>query len=134
MSQITWQSRMFYKNWRLQKENQKLGRLEIEFWAETWIELDFLWLFKNWFRPSVESVTKKYNCIMVSQENDWSFFPLFSPVPLSRDHPYITSAYFCLFGPHPKTLSALIQNVSQTGNFLDPPTQSFCWRNIGMVP
>ena len=25
-------------------------------------------------------------------------------------------------------------NVSKTGHFLDPPTQSFCWRNIRMVP
>ena len=26
-----------------------------------------------------------------------------------------------------------VLNVSKTGHFLDSPTQSFCWRNIGMV-
>ena len=26
-----------------------------------------------------------------------------------------------------------VLNVIKTGHFLDPPTQSFCWRDIGMV-
>ena len=29
---------------------------------------------------------------------------------------------------------SIILNARKTGHFLDPPTQSFCWRNIWMVP
>ena len=28
----------------------------------------------------------------------------------------------------------IVLNVCKIGHFLDPPTQSFCWRNIGMIP
>ena len=51
-----------------------------------------------------------------------------------RDHPYITSAHFWTFSDPPThPMSAwILLNVSK--KFLTPPTQSLCWRNIGMVP
>ena len=57
---------------------------------------------------------------------------------LARDHPYIMSSYiFGLLILQPPTHLISINtvlNVSKTGHFLDPPTHSFCWHNIGMVP
>ena len=53
-----------------------------------------------------------------------------------RGHPYITSAYFCTFSDqttHYVSINTLL-NGSKNGHFLTPPTQSFSWRNIGMVP
>jgi hypothetical protein len=54
----------------------------------------------------------------------------------TRDHPYITSAYFWPFWTPPTYLISIntALKVSKFGLFLDPPTQSFCWHNIGMVP
>ena len=54
---------------------------------------------------------------------------------LARYHLYITSAHFGPFLTHP-----LCQQLCSTERqqklflFLNPPTQSFCWRNIWMVP
>ena len=46
-----------------------------------------------------------------------------------RDHPYITSAHFWTFSdPSTYPTSAKI------AIFLTPPTQSLCWRSVGMVP
>ena len=52
------------------------------------------------------------------------------------DHPCITSGYFWHFCTLPIHIISIntVPNVSKNDNFLDPPTQSFCWRNIGMVP
>ena len=54
---------------------------------------------------------------------------------LLRGHPYITSAYFGPFWNPPTHLISInaVLNVSKNGHFLDPPTQSLCWRNIGMA-
>ena len=53
-----------------------------------------------------------------------------------RNHPYIMSAHFLPFWTLPTHLISTntVLNVSKTGHFLDTPTQSFSWRNIGMVP
>ena len=54
----------------------------------------------------------------------------------SRDHPYITSALFWTFSDpctHYVSINPVL-NVSKNGHFPNLPTQSFCWRNIRMVP
>jgi hypothetical protein len=60
------------------------------------------------------------------QKSIWKRFSV-----LWRDHSYIKSALFWPF------FTPLIHLISierqQTGHFLDPPTQSFSWGNIGMV-
>ena len=53
---------------------------------------------------------------------------------LFRYHPYITSAYFWLLYPTNQPYKHTVLNVRISDNFLDPPTQSFCWCNVGMVP
>ena len=55
---------------------------------------------------------------------------------MARDHTYITSAYFWTFSDPPTYYVSIntVLNVSKNGHFLTPPTQSFCWRNIGMDP
>ena len=54
---------------------------------------------------------------------------------LLRGHPYNTSAYFWSFWTPPTQLISIntVLYVSENGHFLDPPTRSFCWRNIGMA-
>ena len=49
-----------------------------------------------------------------------------------RDHPYITSGYFGTFRPA-HVINTLL-NVSENGQFLNSPTQSFYQRNTEMVP
>jgi hypothetical protein len=46
-----------------------------------------------------------------------------------KDHPFITSEDFWSFSD-PLTHSVCQHKYS---TFLNPPTRSFCWRNIGMV-
>ena len=48
-------------------------------------------------------------------------------------HPYITSASFWTSPTHLISINTVL-NVSKNGHFLDPSTQSFWWRNIGMAP
>ena len=52
----------------------------------------------------------------------------------TRDHPYISSAYFWTFFDPPTHNVSINTIVNKNGHFLTPPTQSFCWRNIGMAP
>ena len=59
---------------------------------------------------------------LVCKKDDGKFYQV-------RDHPYVTSAHFWTFSDpptHPTSAKIVI--------FLTPPTQSLCWRNIGMVP
>ena len=52
------------------------------------------------------------------------------------DHLFIMSAYFELSLTHPPLHYGSINtvlNISKNCHFLHPPTQSFCWRSIGMV-
>ena len=48
-----------------------------------------------------------------------------------RGHPYTTSEYFWSFWTPPTNT---VQTFNKNGHFLDTPTLSFCWRNIGMAP
>ena len=60
------------------------------------------------------------------QKSIWKRFSV-----LWRDHPYITSELFWSFFTPP--IHLISTERQQTGHFQDPPTQSFCWRNIRMV-
>ena len=52
------------------------------------------------------------------------------------DHPYITSANYWPFWTPPTHFISIntLLNVSKSSHFLYPPTQSFCWHNIRMLP
>ena len=54
----------------------------------------------------------------------------------TRDQPYITSAYICPFSDPPTQYVSIntVMNINKNCIFLNPLTQSFRWRNIGMVP
>ena len=52
------------------------------------------------------------------------------------DRTYITSSYFWPFGIPPTPLISINHNIERQKNwpFSRTTTQSFCWRNVGMVP
>ena len=53
------------------------------------------------------------------------------------DHPYVTSAYFWTFSNPPThyvSSTIIVLNIFKNCHFVNQPTQTFCWRNIGMVP
>ena len=47
---------------------------------------------------------------------------------------YYVSIFLDLLWPTLPPTHYISINVIKNGHFLTPPTQSFCWRNIGMVP
>ena len=53
-----------------------------------------------------------------------------------RDHSYITSVHCWTFLEPPTHYVSMktVLNVSRNDHFLNPPTQTICWRNIRMVP
>ena len=51
-----------------------------------------------------------------------------------RENPYITSAHLRTFSDPPSTLRHCYWTSAKITIFRTPPTQSLCWRNIGMAP
>ena len=47
---------------------------------------------------------------------------------------YYVSIFLDFFWPTHYVGINTVLNICKNGHFLTPPTQSFCWRNIGMVP
>ena len=119
----------------------------IVFWK--WSQ-EFVQTFSTWISPTLSCQIKASIIWLVSQRKNqghpdipgkepllWIISPYYFPYGICKSgHPYITSVYFWPFWTPSTHLISIntVLNVSKTGHSLDPPTHSFCWRNIGMVP